>query len=240
MSKFYNEKLNEFLHPQLRSLSFGYVRHGIDAQQLPRLPKFRHRHRPPKWLRLRRPLLLPPSSPLWPTPTTDSPSGGLLSGSLTREPWRTSQKRSSVSSGFLASSPRPSILCCLRATSHFTRPLHNGISCNPQLNVLLQPPTSPTFSSTVLGPISRKTSRSPRCFKSPTRFRWLRRRHLRRTTLEPFLRTTRLVTLRCYPRPSLTRCQVLLTGNVDSEGNVNGRFNHGWTPASVTKVQAQV
>jgi len=33
---------------------------------------------------------------------------------------------------------------------------------------------------------------------------------------------------------------VLLTGNVDSEGNVNGRFNHGWTPASVTKVQAQL
>jgi hypothetical protein len=32
----------------------------------------------------------------------------------------------------------------------------------------------------------------------------------------------------------------LLTGNVDSEGNVNGRFNHGWTPGSVTKVQAQV
>ena len=113
-------------------------------------------------------------------------------------------------------------------------------SRNLRLKPLFQQPTSPISSSTVPGPISRKTSPFHRCSKLPTLSRWLLRRHLRRTTSEPCLRTTRLVTLRCCPWFRLTRPQVLLTGGVDSEGNVNGRFNHGWTPASVTKVQAQV
>lgn len=33
--------------------------------------------------------------------------------------------------------------------------------------------------------------------------------------------------------------KVFLQGGVDHDGNVNARFNHGWTPGSVTKVQAQ-
>jgi len=32
---------------------------------------------------------------------------------------------------------------------------------------------------------------------------------------------------------------VFLQGSVDHEGNVNARFNNGWTPGNVTKVQAQ-
>ena len=74
----------------------------------------------------------------------------------------------------------------------FHTSLYVGISRNSQLKTLLQPPTSPISSSTVPGPISRKTSRFCRCSKSPTLSRWLRRRHLRRTTLEPCLRITRL------------------------------------------------
>lgn len=31
-----------------------------------------------------------------------------------------------------------------------------------------------------------------------------------------------------------------MQGGVDHEGNVNGRFNHGWSEKNVTKVQAQV
>ena len=41
----------------------------------PRFSQFRHRQPCSKWPRLRRPLLLSPSSPLWPTFTTDSPNG---------------------------------------------------------------------------------------------------------------------------------------------------------------------
>jgi len=142
---------------------------------------------PPKWLRLR-PLLLPPSSPLWPTLTTDSPNGGLLSDSPTREPWRTSQKRSSVSCGSYTT--RLPALPFPRGVSFHV--LHARISCNPRLNTLLQPPTSQTSSSTAPGPTSRKTSRFCRCSKSPTHSRWPHRQHLRRTTSGPCLRTTRL------------------------------------------------
>ncbi|TFK29948.1 hypothetical protein FA15DRAFT_663259 [Coprinopsis marcescibilis] len=34
--------------------------------------------------------------------------------------------------------------------------------------------------------------------------------------------------------------KIFLQGGVDHEGSVNGRFNHGWTPNSVTKVNAQL
>jgi len=89
----------------------------------------------------------------------------------------------------------PSLPFRLRATSHFTRPLKVGNSRNPQLKTMLQQPTSPISSSTVPGPISRKTSRFRHCSKSPTLSRWLRKRHLQHTTLVPYLRITRLVTL---------------------------------------------
>ena len=66
----------------------------------------------PKWLRLRRPLLSLPSSPLWPTSTTDSPNGRLLLVSPTREPWRILQKRSSVSRNLpcIITAPPPVLL----------------------------------------------------------------------------------------------------------------------------------
>ena len=31
-----------------------------------------------------------------------------------------------------------------------------------------------------------------------------------------------------------------MQGSVDHEGNITSRFNYGWTPANVTKMQAQV
>ncbi|KAJ7632633.1 eukaryotic porin-domain-containing protein [Roridomyces roridus] len=34
--------------------------------------------------------------------------------------------------------------------------------------------------------------------------------------------------------------QVFLQGGVDHDGNVSGRFNYGWTPSTVTKLQAQL
>jgi len=34
--------------------------------------------------------------------------------------------------------------------------------------------------------------------------------------------------------------QVFLQGGIDHEGSVNGRFNYGWTPTNVTKVQGQL
>ncbi|CAK5277691.1 unnamed protein product [Mycena citricolor] len=34
--------------------------------------------------------------------------------------------------------------------------------------------------------------------------------------------------------------KLFLQGGVDHDGNVNGRFNYGWTPSSVTKLQAQL
>lgn len=34
--------------------------------------------------------------------------------------------------------------------------------------------------------------------------------------------------------------QTLLQGGVDNDGNVNGRFNYGWSPNSVTKLQTQL
>ncbi len=34
--------------------------------------------------------------------------------------------------------------------------------------------------------------------------------------------------------------QVFMQGSVDHEGNITSRFNYGWTPANVTKMQAQV
>ncbi|KAJ7155951.1 eukaryotic porin-domain-containing protein [Mycena crocata] len=34
--------------------------------------------------------------------------------------------------------------------------------------------------------------------------------------------------------------KVFLQGGVDHDGNVSGRFNYGWTPGSVTKLQAQL
>ncbi|KAI0054083.1 hypothetical protein FA95DRAFT_1579134 [Auriscalpium vulgare] len=34
--------------------------------------------------------------------------------------------------------------------------------------------------------------------------------------------------------------QMFLQGNIDNEGNLSGRLNHGWTPTSVTKVQSQL
>ena len=38
----------------------------------------------------------------------------------------------------------------------------------------------------------------------------------------------------------LTHPQVFLQGSVDHDGNVNARFNHGWSEKHVSKVQAQV
>jgi hypothetical protein len=201
MSKFCNEKLNDFYTHRLRSLlcrtCAAWNRRPAAHRVFPSSVTVTSS----KMASTRRPLLLPPSSPLWPTSTTDSPNGGLLSGSLTREPSRTSQKRSSVSCGFPSFTTPVS---ALRATSHFTRPLDVRISCNSQLKTSFSHPPHQLSSSTVPGPISRKTSRFRHCSKSPTLSRWLRRRHLRHTTLEPCLRTTRSVTLRCYLRPSLT------------------------------------
>jgi len=34
--------------------------------------------------------------------------------------------------------------------------------------------------------------------------------------------------------------KVFLQGGVDHDGNLQGRFNHGWTPTSVTKLQTQL
>ncbi|KAF8334310.1 eukaryotic porin-domain-containing protein [Cantharellus anzutake] len=34
--------------------------------------------------------------------------------------------------------------------------------------------------------------------------------------------------------------KVFMQGNVDHEGNISSRFNYGWTPSSVTKMQAQI
>ena len=240
MSNLYNEKLNEFLHPRLRSLLVGYVRLVTGAQQ-------------------------PTASSQVPSPSPSSKMASTSSSSpftsvvspLANAYDRFSQWRTALglSSPGTVENLTKEVKCELRFPRIITTPLPTlppprdvSFHTSPArwnlvelaTEYLPQLPTLPTFSSTVPGPISRKTSRSRRCSKSPTLSRWLRKRHLRHITLEPCLRTTRLVTLGCYLRPSLTWCQVLLTGNVDSEGNVNGRFNHGWTPASVTKVQAQV
>jgi mitochondrial import receptor subunit TOM40 len=38
----------------------------------------------------------------------------------------------------------------------------------------------------------------------------------------------------------LCTIQILLQGSVNNEGNVNGRFNHGWSSESITKLWLQV
>ena len=92
--------------------------------------------------------------------------------------------------------PHPTPLSPRHLISHVR---HVGVSRNPELNALLQPLTLQTSSLTVQGPISRKTSLFRRCSKLPTLSRWLHRQHLRRITLGPCLRTTRLVALRpCF------------------------------------------
>lgn len=46
---------------------------------------------------------------------------------------------------------------------------------------------------------------------------------------------TRMVTIL-----TSTYTQILMTGGFDHDGNVNARLNQGWSPNSVTKMQAQV
>ena len=133
--------------------------------------------------------------------------------------------------------PHYPVVSARRLISHVP---HVGISCNPQL----KPPSSYPPDKLLLRRGQGRSREKPLGFTVvPSHPLFLARFtdstpnvQLRRCVCEQLSS----VTIRCHFQRGLTRSQVLLTGNVDNEGNVNGRFNHGWTPASVTKVQAQV
>lgn len=147
--------------------------------------------------------------------------------SPTREPWRTSQKRSGVSRGLSVSSPHPFLffVSARRVISHGLRPIFNYARFRG-----VTPATHLINLDGVRADLAKNFPVSPL-------FQVIHSFSLASQTLPPtynYSRTTRSVTFQCNSRAWLAQPQMLLTGNVDGEDNVNGRLNHGWTPMSVT------